>query len=144
LHRTLKGLVLKTPTGSTAAVTGSDKRFEFAANDRKLGALTLQGDGKENPFTIVAKFGDTEEKIPCGNGTWIKSHAAWGGFPAGPLAASGAWTGKDTFTAKICFYETPFVQTVKLQFVGDQVKVDVESNVGFGPSKQAQLVGKTK
>ena len=61
-----------------------------------------------------------------------------------PVAASGAWTEDDTFTAKLCFYETPFIYTMRLKFSGDEVRCDVESNVGFGPVKQAQLVGKVK
>ncbi|HLJ93511.1 MAG TPA: serine hydrolase, partial [Gemmataceae bacterium] len=61
-----------------------------------------------------------------------------------PVAASGAWTGDDTFTAKLCFYESPFIFTTRLKFSGDEVRCDVESNVGFWPLKPAPLVGKAK
>jgi hypothetical protein len=61
-----------------------------------------------------------------------------------PVAASGAWTEDDIFTARLCFYETPFIFTARLKFSRDEVGCDVESNVGFGPLKQAQLVGKVK
>jgi hypothetical protein len=61
---------------------------------------------------------------------------------AEPAAASGAWTADDTFTAKICFYETPFITTVPLKFSGDQLLVDSESNVGSDSTKQSQLTGK--
>jgi hypothetical protein len=60
------------------------------------------------------------------------------------MAASGAWTAGDTFTAKICFYETPFIITLKLKFSGDQVLFDSQSNLGFGSTKQPQLAGKAK
>ena len=64
-------------------------------------------------------------------------------FPEQPAAASGAWTGDDTFTAKICFYETPFCVTMSLKFSGgQQLLFDTTSNVAFGPTKQPQLVGK--
>ena len=63
-------------------------------------------------------------------------------LPEQPAAASGAWTADDTFKAKICFYETPFIITLTLKFAGDQLLFDSESNVGFGPAKQPQLVGK--
>ena len=61
-----------------------------------------------------------------------------------PVAASGAWTGDDTFTAKVCFYETPFIATFKLKFSEDELRFDAQSNVGFGATKQPQLVGKAE
>ncbi len=63
-------------------------------------------------------------------------------MPEQPLAASGAWTEDGTFTAKLCLYETPFIFTVRLKFTGDELSCAAESNVGFGPLKQAPLVGK--
>jgi hypothetical protein len=61
-----------------------------------------------------------------------------------PAAASGAWTADESFTAKLCFYETPFVVTVTLKFAGDEVRFNSETNVGFGATKEAQLVGKAE
>ena len=39
-----------------------------------------------------------------------------------PAAASGAWTADGTFTAKLCFYETPFTITVRLSFSGKELQ----------------------
>lgn len=50
----------------------------------------------------------------------------------------------DTFTANICFNETPFVVTVWLKFSGGEVRLESEANVGFGPTKDAALVGKAE
>ena len=58
------------------------------------------------------------------------------------MAASGAWTAEDTFSAKACLYKTPFCATWRLEFAGDIVLFDQEMNVGFGPTKQPQLVGR--
>jgi hypothetical protein len=63
-------------------------------------------------------------------------------LPEQPAAASGAWTADDTFTAKICFTETPFTFTVALTFSGKEVKCNSEANVGFGSTKDGPLVGK--
>jgi hypothetical protein len=62
--------------------------------------------------------------------------------PEQPAAASGAWTAADTFTAKICFYETPFIITLTMKFDGDRLLLDSRSNVGFGATKMPQLAGK--
>ena len=77
-------------------------------------------------------------------GAWTKSRIAWGQLAEQPAAASGAWTADDTFTAKVCFTETPFVATIRLKFTADQVKYESEWNVGFGPTKDGALVGKTE
>ena len=65
-------------------------------------------------------------------------------MPEQPVAAAGAWTTDDTYTAKICFFETPFVVTIRLKFSGGEVRLESETNVGFGPTKAAALVGKVE
>jgi hypothetical protein len=57
---------------------------------------------------------------------------------------AGAWIADGTFTAKICFCETPFVATVRLKFTGNEVHCKLERNVGFSPAKAAPLVGKAE
>jgi hypothetical protein len=43
---------------------------------------------------------------------------------------------------KLCFYETPFIQTVSCKFAADQVTVSRKMNVGFGPTERPTLVGR--
>jgi hypothetical protein len=61
-----------------------------------------------------------------------------------PVAAAGAWTADDTYTAKLCFYETPFTVTLKLKLAGKELHCDSELNMGFGPTKRPPLVGKAE
>ena len=72
--------------------------------------------------TLVTRFNGVEQRIVCGRGVWQKGRAAWGRLREQPVAASGAWTEDDTFTAKLCFYETPFILTVRLKFSGDELR----------------------
>jgi len=113
----------------------------FPANPRKLEALSLEDDGKGDEATIVARVGGSDRRISVGRGVWRKGRLAFGPLPQQPAAASGAWTAEDTFTAQLCFYETPFIYTIRLRFSGDKLFLDAESNVAFGPSKLPQLVG---
>ncbi len=93
-------------------------------------------------MTVITKSNGVEQRIVCGKGAWQKGRLAYGRLPAQPAAASGAWTADDEFTAKICFYETPFIMTVRLKFSGEQLLVDSEPNVTLGPAtKQPRLVG---
>jgi CubicO group peptidase (beta-lactamase class C family) len=144
LERTLKGLSLRPPQGSGTPPTVVGKKYVFPANDRKLESVTLESGGKDGATTLVTRVAGVERRIACGRGTWQKGRAAWGRLPEQPAASSGAWTGDDTFTAKLGFTETPFTVTVRLKFSGDEVRCDSEANVGFGPTKDSQLVGKAE
>jgi CubicO group peptidase (beta-lactamase class C family) len=144
LQKKLKGLTLHPQEGTADAAKVTDKKYEFATNDRKLESITLESDGKDGAVTLVLRIDGAEQRIVCGRGAWKKGRGAWASLATQPVASSGAWTEDDTFTAKFCFYETPFIFTARLKFSGDEVRCDVESNVGFGPVKPAQLVGKAK
>jgi CubicO group peptidase (beta-lactamase class C family) len=144
LAEKLKGLALRPPSGSAPAAKVSGKKYVFATNEQKLESLTLEADDAKGTVTLVARFAGGEQTLVCGRGEWRKGRGTWGALPAQPVAASGAWTAADTFTARLCFYETPFIFTVRAQFADDEVRLDVESNVGFWRTKQPQLVGKAK
>ena len=145
LELTLAGLTLRPQEGSGSPAKVSGKKYVFPANDRKLEAITLESDGKDDAVTLVVAMSTaSSSRIVCGHGAWQKGRLAYGPLPEQPAAASGAWTADDTFTAKICFYETPFIITLSLKFSGDQLLFDSESNVGFGSTKQPQLVGKAE
>jgi hypothetical protein len=142
LVRTLKGLALRPQAGSGSPAKVTGKRFVFAANDRKLEAVALESDDRQD--TVIARVGGVDQRIPCGRGEWKKGRLAFGRFPEQPAAASGAWTAENTFAAKVCFTETPFILKLTLRFDGNQLLLDTESNVGFGSTKPPQLVGKAE
>jgi CubicO group peptidase (beta-lactamase class C family) len=144
LEQRLKGLTLPPQKGSAQAAKVSGMKFEFPSNDRKLESIALETDAKNDSVTLVVQVDGVEQRIVCGREKWQKGQAAWGMLPKQPVAACGAWTEDGTFTAKLCFTETPFVFTVRLQFSDAEVRCDAQANVGFGPVKQAQLVGKAK
>jgi CubicO group peptidase (beta-lactamase class C family) len=144
LEKRLKSLSLRLPEskGNPANVAG--RTFTFPANDRKLESLTLADPGKDGDITLTARIDGTERKVVCGRGSWHKGRAGWAGMAEQPAAAAAAWTADDTLTAKICFYETPFVVTLRLKFNANEVRYDVERNVGFGSAKETALVGTAK
>ncbi len=129
--------------GSETASKVSGKTYSFPANNRKLESIALECDSKGEAATLVVKSSGSKTRIACGRGKWEKGRLAFGIFSEQPTAASGAWTSDETFTAKICFYETPFCVTMALRFAdgGQQLLCDTSANVAFGPTKQPQLVG---
>jgi CubicO group peptidase (beta-lactamase class C family) len=143
LERTLKSLALKHPVEAGKPGNAVGRTYAFPANDRKLETIAL-GSDKDGAVTLVAHVDGKERRFACGRGAWVKGKGAWGSLPEQPVAAIGAWTADDVFTAKLCFYEAPFIATVRLKFTGDEVRVTSEMNVGFGPTNEAPLVGKAK
>ena len=140
----LNSLSIHTPEnkgseGLAASVLG--KKYVFPTNSRKVESITLEREGKAGDVTIVARLDGADRRITCGRGEWRKGRAAFGMLADQPAAASGAWTSDDTFTAKVCFHETPFIVTFTLKFTGDKLTFDSESNVGFGSTKQPALEG---
>ncbi|MSR58828.1 MAG: class C beta-lactamase-related serine hydrolase [Planctomycetaceae bacterium] len=141
----LSGLKLATVSGeptSALAAEISGMRFNFPANDQKIEQVGLEGPDDQGQFTLIWRNQQgTEQRTPCGHKTWLKGRLAYGSFPEQPMAACGAWTADDTYTARICFYETPFNLTLTLKFADDRLMLDSESNVSFGPTKRPQLTG---
>jgi CubicO group peptidase (beta-lactamase class C family) len=144
LEQTLKGLSLRPQEGSGSPAKVSGKKYVFPANQRKLESITLESEGKGGDVTLITQFDGLQQRASCCHGGWQRGQLAWGWLPRQPAAASGAWTKDDTFTAKLCFYETPFIVTVRLRFSGKELHYASESNVGFGPTKESELVGKAE
>lgn len=140
LEATLKGLTLHMPEGSGSPPKDLGKKYTFPANDRKIEALALESDDKGG-MVLCTWANGAQQRISCGNKVWQKGRAAWGPLAQQPMAACGAWTVDDTYTARLCFYETPFTITVTLKFTGDEVRLTSESNVGPAATKQSPLVG---
>ena len=147
LQHKLKTLAIPTPEGqptspTAAHVTG--KTFRFPDNPQKLEALTLTFDA--NDCQIVMRDAKDEQRVACGTTQWAKGTARLEGAlsskTVAKVAARGTWTQDDTYTATLCFYETPYVQTITCVFGQDQVTLRLHHNVGFGPTDNPPLVGK--
>ena len=143
LEERLAGLSVRTQKGEATSTDGariSGRGFAFPDNPRKMESMSLELDAG-GEATLVMKQNGVEQRVAIGYGAWKKGQLAFGDWQSQPVAASGAWTAPDTYTAKLCFYEEPFILTVKLKFTEDKLVFDSEFNVGFGLTKQPQLVG---
>lgn len=144
LRQTLARLTLRVPEGSGRPAPALGRKYVFPVNDHKLEAVTLETGENQANLSLALRINGADYRITCGHGDWRKGRLAWNVFPERPVAASGAWTADDTYTVKLCFYETPFTVTARMRFTGDEVQYTSESNVGFGPTKGAELVGKAE
>jgi CubicO group peptidase (beta-lactamase class C family) len=147
LVRKLASLSIAPQEGSASpgeAAKALGKKFRFPKNDQKLEAIALQGPGPDEAMTLVMTYDGVDQRIVCGRGSWRKGKSPVGPLPEQTVAASGAWTADDTFTAKLCLCETPFIRTLKLKFSAGQVQLDETQNVAFDPTKRPQRVGKSE
>jgi len=146
LKRTLRGLTVPPPAGKPTSPTAarvSGRTYRFEANGERLesAALTFrEGRGGRAVATLRGEGG--EHRIECAANEWIKGAAPLNDLSNAPVAARGAWADDDTYVMKVCFIETPYVQTITWKFAGDQATVTRKMNVGFGPTERPPLVGR--
>jgi CubicO group peptidase (beta-lactamase class C family) len=138
----LHGLTLAPVRGSNSPAEGAGKTYRFPSNNRKFESLTLES--REAGDTLVLRIDGKEQRIECGHGGWKRGRATLGILPEQPVAACGAWTADDTYTARLCLTETPFLISFNLKFQGGELRLESESNVGFGSTRQPALVGKAE
>jgi len=137
------------PATSPLAGKLVNRKFVFPANDQKIESLALASSDSGKTLTVSARLDGKEVTIPCGYQEWKKTRAPLLGgrlaqFPDEPTAGTFAWSDDDTCLIKLCAYETPFQTTFTLKFEGDQVTLNSEANVAFGPTKRPQLVGRAE
>ena len=142
----LDSLQLPTPVGSesskiAAKVSGHEMHFA----DNPQGVRWMSIDFEPEAAQLVVYAGDKEHAINCGYRNWIRNRID---HQFGPdsrdsnhdygVAASGAWTDDDTFSMKLCMYETPYTLTLDFHF-GEKAKVDWNYNAAFGPKTRPSL-----
>jgi CubicO group peptidase (beta-lactamase class C family) len=143
VKRKLEHLSVHLPEGSPFSPTArrvSGRACRFEENEEKIQSATLTFKGNRCKMALRDEHG--ERPVECGSGAWVKGTTTLGDRPDAKVAASGAWTDEETYTMKLCFYETPFVQTMTCKFEGDKVSVSRKMNVGFGPTDRPTLVGR--
>ena len=149
LQDRLKSLTIRKPSGRGSSPTLAQvvgKTYAFPSNDRKLETLRIEAGASPDELVLITRIDGQDRRVEVGATDWKK-----GNIPAPPgagitpakgtrnIAAIGAWTADDTYTARVVLYETPFVQTQTMRFSGEEVFLDSMINVR---GKDPQLVGR--
>jgi CubicO group peptidase (beta-lactamase class C family) len=153
LTEKLASLSLATQTGqanSPTAAKVAGKRYIFDANKASIESISL-AQGADGNYTISSRMGGADQSVVCGQGAWVKGKVSPGAradllagmVPGAPIlmAATGAWTSEDTFTARVCRFATPLMTTYDLRFSGDTLVLEMEDNVGLEGTPRTRLVG---
>lgn len=124
----------------------ASRTFKFPANEASLESLALVQTEASQPLVCKLRLAGRDFELPCGYHEWQKSRAPirvgkLAQFPDEPVAGTFAWSSDDTCTIKLCAFETPYYRILTLKFQGDQVTLNSEFNVAFGPTQDPPLVG---
>ena len=141
-HR-LATLSLALPDGAPGSPTAprvSGAAYRFAKNSIGLGSVSLDFGGDVTRITLVDAHGT--HGIACGIGEWTEGRSAWLASGESPIAAAGAWADDDSYLATVYFTTTPFAVSLAFDFRGDEVTVNVEQNVSFGPRQLVHTAGR--
>jgi hypothetical protein len=90
------------------------------------------------------QLGDVKRKLYVPFGEWAEGATTPYDHSSSVVVASGAWTSGHTFAATLWFYESPFSNTVTLEFdeTGDTVTIDIRQNVSFADTHLEHAVGR--
>lgn len=148
LTQKLRALSLSLPSGnatSAMAASVSGTRFTAQSNSQGITALQLDFDG-QSP-TLHISDADGEHIIPVGVGTWARGRTDFKkrindlfDTTDEGIAAMGAWTANDTFTARLVFTETPYTVITAFKFGTDRVALDVSYNVRWESTTEPEVV----
>ena len=141
LEKKLKSLSLRPQGGNATAAKVLQQKFDFPVNEHQLKSVTLEASDQAGGIQLVMQYEGNQYRIHCRPDEWGRGEAGSGSLARQPVAASGGWSDDETFTCKVCFYETPFVVTSTFSFKGNELLYRSQSNVGFGPKGDFQLVG---
>jgi len=144
LSARLGSLKLPAPAGSgdsPNAGANSGVCYDFSENDQKLKSVEADFASGAAALTIRDDTGD--HRVLCGaSPEWIDGVTRLDSSSDRRVAATGAWSTPDTYTARLAFTTTPYGATITLKFAPGGLRYHYQPNVGFFGTERAELVGK--
>jgi CubicO group peptidase (beta-lactamase class C family) len=134
------------PLPSDPGTADTTASYRFEANERGLETVRIAAESDEVIITLRDERG--EHVIRHGLGTWIPGHtgaSVWRLHHSyqdddASILAGAAWAGS-TLTLRWLFVETPFEDTVVLEFAGSRVTWRHGSNINSGSTELPPVTG---
>jgi hypothetical protein len=127
-----------TPPAHLDQIAG--KRYAFGKNPQGMEALVLESVAANGEASFLIRRGGVDHRIIAAPGAWKKGTVTAGGT-TDAIAASGGWSGPDTYTLVITRYQTPFSTKLQLRFGGNVLAVRSENNIGSPEGRVAEFFG---
>jgi len=144
LSEKLAGLVLRLQGGQPSSPTAarvSGRVYAFPENAQHIEQVSVAAAAGAAPPAITVRLGGVDQRIECGQGSWIKGSVTGPSGERIPVAASGAWSSGDTFSFRLVRYLTPFSTDYDLRFAGETLILEAKDNVGNAAPERIRLVG---
>jgi len=142
----LSALSLPLPSGAATSPMASQVSGDYVAAANSQGITGLSFDFASAPPSVTITDADGPHVIPVGSGQWVRGRT---GFKKHinelfdtidqGIAAQGAWSADDTFSARMVFTETPYTAITNFKFDGNRVLLDVGYNVRWGAASEPQV-----
>ncbi len=116
-------------------------RFTFPENAKGLRTVAFEFDA--SPIRFAIEDGSGAHRFNAGAGLWIRAHSGYRNRDGArrPIAVSGAWTEPDTYTARICFCGSPYIDDLVFRFVDDRLHFTSTSNVAAKRRNLPRIIG---
>jgi CubicO group peptidase (beta-lactamase class C family) len=118
----------------------SEKTYQLESNDLKLESVAIKFGAECSTVTVGDEGGEHSMRI--GRGRWLKGTTDARGHGDEPVAAGGAWTAEDTYEMRVCYYEAVFCPVLRFLYTSDELRLEVEPNVSWGPTTPMTITGR--
>jgi hypothetical protein len=116
----------------------------FSVSDGSPNEVSVEWNAVDKLATLTLLVGGKQPRIACRSGTWIKSRVALFDEQANPLAASCAWTSRDTLAVRLRFPERTWHIDYNLKFEPKQLRTHETRKYAFFPLGPFDRVGQPK
>ena len=122
----------------------SGQRYVFPDADGSPGEVSLAWNEAEQLATLTLLLHGKEQRIQCRSGAWIKARAALFDEQAIPIAASCAWSSRDTLAVRLRLCESSWHIDYHLTFDGKRLRTRETRKHTFLPQGPFDRIGHRK
>jgi hypothetical protein len=145
LSAKLASLSLRAQPGQAASPVAqriAGRRYAFPPNPDQIEAVSLEPAKVGADAALTLRIAGSDQRIVCGQGSWVKGAITVGSGERFAVAASGAWSSDDTYSVTVYRYQTPVSTAYDLRFAGDDVILEYLDNVNLNATpSRTRLVG---
>jgi hypothetical protein len=142
LQTKLDDLKLEPTQGNPSSNLASEisgKKYNIPQGKSEYEAISFEFTSDDK--TLSMWFDGEEQKIPVGYGEMLTGKMVLPRFGKTSVATSGAWKSENTYRVFMYHVESPHAIFYNFTFNGNEVAIDSEYNVTFGPAARPQVVG---
>ena len=125
-----------------------EREFEFTENATGIESISFSS--MANGVRLRIRDARGTHSLECGFGAWLTNETRFDDVTTfshdqpRQVAGSAGWLASDVLEVKLCYFETAFSYTMRVEFAGDGVRVYSRANVGFGNPVRDALEGQLK